>query len=215
MTSRALCLFSLLALSAWPVIAQPSGDQPSEDEVEAWAKDLDRPLARALAYERRDVVREMLERPSALAAADAATLAREVGIPLAHAESLVEAARQGKLGKATVVELLRFKAGPGLSDAQLLRGTQAELRAAGLTEARAQELVRFRDSARRANLHFREVRAIAEARARGVEAARESVCASGEVTGRVKNIAKALGLRAEPANISEARAEAARLRAEV
>ena len=78
MTSRALCLFSLLALSAWPVIAQPSGDQPSEDEVEAWAKDLDRPLARALAYERRDVVREMLERPSALAASVPGAVARSL-----------------------------------------------------------------------------------------------------------------------------------------
>lgn len=214
MTSRALCL-SLLALLAAPVFAQPS-PQPSDDELEAWAKDLDRPLARALAYERRDVVREMLERPSSLAAADARVLAREVGIPLAHAETLVEAARQGKLGNASLIELLRFKAGPvSLTGAQLVKGTQAELRAAGMTEARAQELIRFRDSARRANLHFREVRAITEARARGAEAVRESVRASGEVSGRVKNIAKALGLRAEPANLAEAKAEAARLRAEV
>ena len=201
------------ACLASPALAQPIVG----DALEEWAEDLDRPLARALAYERRDVVAEMLSQPSSLRAADAALLAREIGIPLADARTLVEAARaRGTLGSA-VADLIAVKVPQGLnlSQAQLMRGSVSELVSAGLSEAQARELARFRGSARRASLHFREVRAIAEARATGAAGARAAGAEVATLKTRVESLARSLGLQAEPASASASKAELARLRAEV
>ncbi|MGE0709972.1 MAG: hypothetical protein AB7N76_25575 [Planctomycetota bacterium] len=219
MTLRAANLLTaLLLLVPGALFAQPTEEEKKkkdEDGLQAWANDLNRPMARALAYERRDVVKELLETPGSLGAADAVELSRDVGIPLADAKAIVEAARAERLGGARLQDLVKIKVPEGvkLSDTALNTGKVADFVAAGMTEAQAQEVVRFRLSAKRAHLHFREIQAIAEVRAKGVAAASEAVGAGKSLATRIDAIASGLGLKAEAAN--SASEEMARLKAEV
>jgi hypothetical protein len=216
-----------LALLAAPAFAQPEGTAAPDDglshppTLSEWGDDLDRPLARALAFDRRDVVEEILLRPGSLGAATPAELAREASIPLRHAEVIVEGVRGSGAETVRKVEtLLRLGVPEGFSPSNLKLATasQAALIEAGMTEAEARSFIRYRNSAKRAHLHFREVRAIQEARTRGAELAAERAVAYREASPRerVRMIAERLGLAtARSGSASSVRVERANVRARV
>ncbi|RMG10308.1 MAG: hypothetical protein D6731_17710 [Planctomycetota bacterium] len=206
----------------------PPGDDEDEHgtpgNLTAWANDLDRPLARALAFERRDVIEDILVRPATLGAASPAELAREASIPIAHARIIVEGVRAAAAGDASPTRsldaLLRLGAPEGFAGSALTlrRASEAALVEAGMTQAEARAFVRYRASAQRANLYFRELKAIRDARARGAELAAERARAFRRASAgeRVRMIARALGLSvAEGTPRSDGAVERARTRARI
>ncbi len=163
----------------------------------------DRPLMRALAYERRDVVAELLERPGSLGAASAVEIAEDIGVPKPHAEVLVEAAKAGK-PLANLGDILKLGIPADVTlppTLNLATATEAQLKAGGMSAAQAKEFANFRRSAKRVHTHFREVRAIAEARTAGAnaasEATREFLRAS--PAEKIKMLARGMGLSAPEA----------------
>jgi len=180
-------------------LAQATDDEeePHGPPAAAAEPDVDRPLARALAFERRDAIAELLFQPTRI---DAVSLARDALIPERHAGVLIEAARSG-----TPIDQIRTALELGLPEAARARAgahdltklSQAELvERSGLTERQAREFVRYRRSARRVELHFREVVAVREAEATRAE--RSGRGPRGPAAERIHELAERLGLRAEP-----------------
>lgn len=205
---------------AQPVPTTPAGPPPApadetDDDGDAtrvgWDA-IDRPLSRALAYERRDVIAELLERPGSLSAASAIELAEDVSIPRPHAEVMVEAARAGA-DVRTLESLLRVGLPAGVvapAEMRLSHATEAQLRSTlGLSEAQAREFMRYRASARRVHQHFREIEAIREARQRGAAeaAARTREFLRASTPEKVRRLARALGLSAPEAELEARRLE--------
>lgn len=207
--TRLVPAVALIALWAGPAVAQPEPAGPLVDEARGDAgrdddrgddaarwDSIDRPMTRALAYDRRDVVADMLSRPSTLSAASAAELAMDTAIPREHAERLVEAARGGA-NLQSIEALLRVGVPAGVNvpaATHLANASAAELQRLGFSEAQAREFLRFRRSALRVHHHFREVKAVHEARAaRAVEPAVRSTAE------RVMTVARSLGLAAPEA----------------
>ncbi|MCO5171071.1 MAG: hypothetical protein M9894_32505 [Planctomycetes bacterium] len=203
--TRCLPTVALVALCAGPVAAQPTPPvgppAPGADEdlerpsASGWDS-IDRPMMRALAYDRRDIIEDMLRRPSGLSAASAAELATDVAIPREHAERIVEAARTGANLQA-IEALLRVGLPAGVTvpaGVHLANANAAALQRLGLSEVQAREFLRFRRSALRVHHHFREVKAIHEARA--ARAAEPALRSTAE---RVMSVARSLGLAAPAA----------------
>lgn len=216
---RLLVLGLILTTPSLALAQDPPAATDDDDKLKKWADDLDRPLARALAFERRDVVKEILESPSSIKAATAAELAKEVSIPLKHAELITKAVKGGASPTATA-ELVKAALPKNFTppaSLKLMSASHAQLVAAGLSEGRAWQVLRFRTSVKRANLHFREVRAINEARARGRDLVRETATNKQPWSVRAKAIARSLGLKVESINptATELRADRANRRARV
>lgn len=195
-------LMSLL-LPAGIAWAQPSTQPPAtppatSDDDDDDQPAVDRPLARALAFERRDIVEELLKSPGSLSTASATELAEDLAIPKAHAERLIEAARAG-----TLPEDLKALTELGVPAGKTVPGDPTtvkleELKSAGWSEKEAKEFLRFRRSAQRAHRHFRELKAIEEARTRGSELFRDNlrVAARGNMGERIRAVSEILGVRA-------------------
>ncbi len=211
-----LALTTGLLLFSPAAFAQSDPDRDDETALEEWAEDLERPLARALAFERRDVIEEMLLRPSSLSAASPAELAREASIPISHAKTIVEGVKAGngtaplKLAGLLKLGLPAGFAGNTTTIASASEGKLVEL---GMSKAEAVEFARYRRSAQRTHQHFREVRAIREARSRGASEAvdRARRFRSGSMGDRARMIADGLGLRLN--GVSDPVTERARMRA--
>lgn len=196
---RYACSLALLGLLAPAVLAQPAPTTtpppPVDDDDQP---NVDRPMGRALAYERRDVVEELLTRPGSFSTATAVELAEDLGIPKAHADKLVAAAKTGSLPTDAkhLIEL-------GVPAGRTLPGeagkvTLAQLEAAGWSQQEAKEFLRFRRSAERTHRHFREIEATREARANGARLATEHLrtLARGTMADRVRAVSEVLGVRA-------------------
>jgi len=199
-----------LLLCAAPAMAQDQQlplpiPRTSDDE-----SDIDRPLSRALAFNRKDFVEDLLLRPEGLGAQEVAKLAQDLSIRQKHAGYAIEAAKAG-VDVSDLTKLLErglpkdFKAPEDLS--VLKSATVERLVELGMSEAEAKGFLRWRRSARRVAIHASEVKTIRELRIKGeartAETARRIL--RGNPMQRVKAIAEAVGLFAPEA--TEARTE--------
>lgn len=209
--SFAALLSVVLAGSAWaqPTPPTPPPTPPTDERengngtANGGLPVHDRPLMRALAYERRDVVAEILERPTSLSAASAVELATDIGVPKPHAEMIVAGAQGGR-PLNNLIDILKLGVPTGVTlpaNLNLATATEAQLKTGGMSAAQAKEFANFRRSAKRVHTHFREVRAIAEAKAAGERmastATREFLSAS--TAEKVKMLARGMGLSAPEA----------------
>ena len=215
------CLLLLLtACAAHPVWAQseqqdlplPAAtnpyDLPQQDDDDD--DDRNRPLERALAYDRRDFVEDLLLRATQLGTHDVPKLSQELSIPQRHAALAIEAA-QAQVDVSNMNELLLRGLPPTFqvpSDLEVLHSASAEkLREMGLSEQQAREFVRWRRSARRISIHSSEVKTVRELKIKG-EAATAEIARKimrGNGVQRVQAIAQILGLVAPEA--TEARTQ--------
>jgi hypothetical protein len=197
--------------SAQPAPSGPPAPRDDDDDGSArsgWDA-VDRPLSRALAYERRDVVEEILRSPRTLSAASSIELAEDIGIAREHADRLVAAARSGA-SMESMESLLRAGVPEGVtvgSEVKLQRLTEAQLKSLGMSDVQAREFMRYRNSAKRVYQHFREVKAIAEARARGSAelASRGREFLRSSTAEKVRTLAAGLGLSAPEAELEARR----------
>lgn len=205
-TSSALIALACLGSFAASALAQDADAGLPAPEIPYFEPDddeADRPLARALAFQRRDVVAQLLEQPGSLAASSAAELARDARITPADAKLIVDGARAGR-----PVEKLKQLLELGLPEGKVVpeglkldKANAAQLKEhLKLSDAEVRRFERFRVSARRVNHYFRELKAIREARRAGSEAASQTWrrFAKGSTADRVKVIADFLGFKAEP-----------------
>ena len=213
--STAACL--LLTVAAAPAFAQSEGELPlpnpyalpqqaDDDDEEA----RDRPLERALAYDRRDWVEELLLRPTQLGTTDVPKLSQELSIPRRHASIAIEAAK-AQVDVSNMSELL-VRGLPAEfivpQDVEILRNaTTQKLVELGLTEQQAREFLRWRRSARRIAIHSSEVKTVRDLRLKGEAATAETARKIWRGNGwqRVQAVAQVLGLVAPEA--TEARAQ--------
>jgi len=209
-TTSALIALACFACSAPGALAQDAGlPAPEPPLFEPDDDEADRPLARALAFNRRDVVAQLLENPGSLAAASVMELARDARIPQPDAKVIVEAARNGaELKKLSQLLQLGLPEGKVVPDGLKLKSVNAaQLKQhLQLSDAEVRRFERFRSSAKRVHHYFREVRAVNEARRSGAEAASQTwrKFAKGSTTQKVKVIADFLGLKAEPVSSERA-----------
>ena len=207
-TLAALGLLAPAAALAQPTQPTQPPPPPADGSLDDDTPDVNRPLARARACERRDLVEELLKRPGSLSSAAAVELAEDLGIPKAHAEKLIaEAKRNGDLMKGGPRGLIELGVPEGktLPPGDPNKITNEQLKAAGWTEAEMRTFNAFRRSAWRVYRHFREVKAIEEARNRGSELFREKLntVARGTPLEKARAVASVLGVKVELPAVEE------------
>jgi len=213
LTTPCLLLLTACVAPVWGQDAQDSPlpanpyDLPQQDDDD---EQRDRPLERALAYNRRDFVEDLLLRATQLSTHDVPKLSQELSIPQRHAALAIEAA-QAQVDVSNMNALL-LRGLPSTfsapADVEILqRATVEKLVEMGLSEQQAREFARWRRSARRISIHASEVKTVRELRIKGEAATAETTrkILRGNGVQRVQAIAQVLGLVAPEA--TEARAQ--------
>ena len=207
MKTTPLLLTLLLCATVHAQETPPANDElglPNPYELQPPNSDeFDRPLSRALAYDRRDLVESLLVEPTALGTHNVGKLASDLAIPRAHAARAITAAQAGvDVGSRT--ELLRHalpaEATAPTNARELHSMSESKLvEKVGLTQAQARDFVQYRQSVQRIALHATEVKIVREARVAGGRTMAETAHGMGQQgRGRVAAIANALGMVASP-----------------